>query len=330
MADRTGIIYGRTSTFKTWNMGLLAQYIYERTGKVTRYLSADGGSFQHLKGFIDIGILQPLNIVNDNEPISLIRAIIEDRFWPTEINDKFERTSGKVRRGVEGVGAYVFEGVTSIAELLMTRYRGRATGMNPAFKEEIKSDLVDENGKKLDSEIMGGYAMDAYGLIQAEIQSLLIKSWSLPVDTVWWTGHEAQAEDAMDKTTIRGVALVGKKGTTTIGKKIGTMIHAYQVPIKVKVNGKEEDATETRFYFQSHPDASFPKIQWEAKPRVPGDQIEKLLKRFPGGFMVPTPEKGLNEFFAVEDELLEFNVGKLKEWKEKIDREREKAKGEAK
>ena len=49
----------------------------------------------------------------------------------------------------------------------------------------------------------------------------------------------------------------------------------------------------------------------------------ELMKRFPGGFYVPDLTKGLDEFLAVEDELLSKGATSAIAWREKIDKERQ-------
>ena len=319
MAKSTGVLYGASKTYKTWNLGLLAKYIYEKTGKPSCFVTADGGGFKPIQEFVDAEIVMPLVITNDPSRLSIIRKVVEG-YWPLDINKEGIRQSSKmIKTTGDVVGGYIFEGVTSIAECIHQLYRGRKTGMQPAYCENIKSDLVDEVGKSIDvgGTTIGGLSMDSYGLVQAEMKFILNYSWTLPVDYVWWSGHEVQGEDEMNKKTVRGIALVGTAATPRIGKDIGYMVHAYRVPI--------QGGVETRYYFQSHPDNQFKDIFYEASSRLPGSLIPKLLEKYKGGYFVPKADgEGLDGYLRFEDKLIETGTSSIKEWKAKIDKEKEK------
>src|ERR1700755_678684 len=102
MADRTLVLYGRTGTYKTANAGFIAQYIYEKYQLKTRYVYADGGSFAHLKPLINLGIIEPFVMVDDPDPMSIIKAITIDKLWPTQLDEHFKRTGGKATKDMTG------------------------------------------------------------------------------------------------------------------------------------------------------------------------------------------------------------------------------------
>lgn len=312
MADRTLALYGRSGTYKTANCGFVAQYIYEKYGKKTRYIYADGGSFAHIKPLADVGILEPLVIVDDPNPMAVIKGILIDKLWPVDINKDFKRTSPKTTTDMKDVGAYIIEGITSLAELLQSKYRGIKTGMSPAYTETVDKALEGMSNHRI-----GSLSMDSYGIIQQEMGEIITRSWQLPVPFVMYTGHEAQGEDEQTRKAFRGIALVGNAATSKIGKRIGTMIHAQQVP-----KSKESLELETRYYFQSHADPIFKEIAWEAKARVPANRVDDLLKTYPGGFFVPDKEHGLDDYMRIEDKLMETQLSKLEEWKSKVDKSR--------
>jgi len=309
------VLYGRSGTFKTANCGFVAQYIYEKTGKKTRYIYADGGSWAHIKPLADIGILEPFMIVDNPNPMATIKGILIDKLWPLGLDKDFKQTSPKCTKDMSDVGAYIIEGITSLSELLQSKYRGKKLGMAPAYSSVEKSVL--EGGQ---DHSLGSLSMDSYGLVQGEMSEILTRSWQLPVELVLWTGHEATGEDEQTRKAIRGVALVGQAATSRIGKRIGTMIHAQQV--QKKSQDIQNLEVETRYYFQSHADPSFPAIAWEAKSRVPAMQVDNLLKKFPGGFFMPGKEKGLDEYLKMEDDLLHKSTSFLQEWKAKVDKEK--------
>lgn len=320
MAKSTGVLYGSSKLFKTWNLGLLAKYAYEKTKKPTLLVTADGGGYKPIQKFVDARIIQPLVITNDPSRLAIMRKIVEG-YWPQDINSEGIRTGPKMLKIPEDfVGCYIFEGMTSIAESIQSLYRGKKTGMNPSFSEVIQSDLTTDKGVALSGGMIGGLSQDSYGLTQAEMKYLLNFSWTLPAPFVWWSGHEASSEDELTRKVFRGVALVGSAATPRIGKDIGNMLHAYKVEVDKKVGDKLERQVEVRYYFQSHPDNLLTNVFWEASPRIAGDLIPELLKKYPGGFFTPSYTSGLDEYLRFEDELVSKSTGDLQAWKAEMDK----------
>ena len=322
MAKSTGVLYGSSKTYKTWQLGMLSKYIYEKTGKPSRMITADGGGYKPIEKFVKAGLIEPLVVTNDSQRLALIRKTVEG-YWPCEIDSEGIRQSKQMRKiQPNEYGGYFYEGVTSIAESIHSLYRGKKTGMNPAFSEDIKSELVGEKNETLDKMTMGGLSQDSYGLVQAEMKYILNFSWTLPVDYIWWTGHEASSEDEMTRKVFRGVALVGSAATPRIGKDIGYMIHAYKVELEEDKLTKEK-RFETRYYFQSHPDNLLKNVFWEASSRLAGDQIPDLLAKYNRGYFVPSYNKGLDDYLRTEDELMAKGSDDIKKWKLEIDSKKE-------
>jgi hypothetical protein len=305
-----GILYGASGTYKTHNLGLLAKHIFAITKKPTRWITADGGGFMPIKPLVDAEIVIPYIITDDPLRMLMIQRLIEG-YWPSKLEDGKRVGKMLLKPDTSNVGAYIFEGTTSIAESLHRLYEGKTTGMKSAYSEVIPSDFVDESNKLLPALTIGSYSMDSFGLIQGLMMKFINYSWTLNVPYVWWSGHEASAEDDLTKKIVRGVALVGNAATPRIGKNVGTMIHA--------IKEMKEDKTETRYYFQSHPDALLKNVFWEAKTRVPGNKVEALLNTFnKGGYFVPEYEGGLDLYIAREEELLEQGTEEVLKWKEEI------------
>jgi hypothetical protein len=319
MAQSTGVLYGAAGCYKTWNLGLLSKYIFRKTKKPVRWVTCDGGGYKPIQSLIDAEIIYPLVLTDDPMRLVIMRKIVEG-YWPKEIDKNGTRISKILEdENIKNYGGYIFEGVTSIAERLHELYRGKKTGMNPAFSEPIGSDLQDDKGNAIGGGNIGSFSMDSFGLIQGEMTRLLNYSWTLPVPYVWWSGHEAVAEDDITKKVVRGVALVGNAGTPRLAKNVGEMIHAYRVETGEQViNGKKEKTFETRYYFQPHPDNTLQNAFWEAKTRLPGDKIESLLKAFKGGYIVPEYTVGLDAYIETEELLLDQGTDELKEWKAKV------------
>lgn len=306
MAKHTGCIYGATGTFKTWNLGLLAKEIFKRTKKPVRLVSCDGGKWEPVQKFVDAGMIHPLSLINDQERLYILRAIMNG-FWPNKVDEQGNRVGKQMIKNPTEFGGYLFEGITSIGERVLELYSGKKVGMNPAYSETLKSDFKDEKGNSMPDALIGAYSQDSYGVVQREMNQLVLRSWELPVDWVWWSGHEAQAEDEMNRETIRGIAVVGKKATARIPKNIGYLIHAFRVSTGQGDKRKEE----VRYYFRSHEDPNVRNVFWDAKVRLSGDSIPALMKKYKEGYFVP----GYNEqdkYVEGLDDFIRF-ISKLEE-----------------
>lgn len=350
MSNTTICLYGRSGTFKTSQVGFLAQYIFEKTnGKILRLVSADGGGWKPIQPFIDAGLIEAFSIVDEPNPIFLVHKLVQG-YWPKEIDKQGKMVGKQVFKDLSKVGAYVFEGVTTISERFLDHLAGKKLGMNPSYSLRLSSSgediitsdkgdlvtkeykstvsIVDENNKPLEAITSGAYSQDHYGFVQKAIIEKLIISWSLPVELVMWTAHEAEGSDEMDRNPVRGPAVVGKKGTPKIGRNVGTLIHAESFTTTKQIlqpllNNKPqppkiEEVTEVRYNFMSHPDKLSNKIIWECKPRTPAASIPSLLKEFPNGYFVPSTSNGIDKFLKKEDELMNKGVEDLLEWKKGI------------
>lgn len=311
-----------------------------------RLVSADtGGGWRTIQKYVNAGIIEPYSIRNEPSPIFILHKIVQG-FWPLELENGF-RKSSQFTRDISNVSSYAFEGLTSLSDLIMNHISGKKLSQDSAYKITLDSkggemisagkdndrvalsneQLVDENGKALANEVVGTAAQAHYGFVQDKVPTIMERSWDLDVELVVWTAHEAQGEDSVTNTIIRGPALVGKKGTAKIGRKVGMLIHAEPVgeikeavkianqPVKV-----EQEITQVRYYFISHPDRNNPRLTWDAKPRVDCEVIPDLLKRFSGGFFIPTTQygTGIDKFLDVEAELVAKGDEELLKWKESI------------
>lgn len=327
----TTVIFGDSGLGKTTNLAFAAKYLYEKTGgKRIRLITADGGGYKPLEPMVELGIVEPFSILSLPKP-SIVGTInfLFQGYWPERLENGFMIGSKLIKpqdqkEWVNGeVGAYFIEGVTSISELMLASWRGEKKGMNASYSEV----LTDVSGNKL---TIGTNSQDHYGLIQNYMRSFIISLNSLPVERVILTGHENKGIDEGTNKTIRGVALVGVKGTDRFFKDVGECLHFESFPVNENVEEKEEvtgkvlnvikiQRLQTRVFFTPHPDPYDPLVTYKGlKARVPAERVPELLKKYPGGYFTPTTEEGLDEFLRTEDELLKVG-DKLRRWKEEID-----------
>ena len=68
MLFNTMVLYGPTGSRKTSQIGEFAKYIYEKTGKITRLVSCDGGGWAPIQDLINAGIIEAWRILSKLGP----------------------------------------------------------------------------------------------------------------------------------------------------------------------------------------------------------------------------------------------------------------------
>ena len=330
MADSL-ITYSPTGDFKTTNAGRFAKYIYEKTGKKTRLISADGGGWKPLEHLVEIGIIIPWQISTIDNPLPVIRKLSKG-YWPVVVEEKGMRKIRVTPPTAETwneIGGYIVESLTSIGDALMrdntSKQRKVAQDVVGAFSEPIE--VLSPDGKvTTEVEKFSAPAMAHYGLVQNQVGEMVAAFNSLPVDMVLFTALEAKGEDRLTKRTILGPAVVGGAATSRVPSWVGACIHHQRVVEEVpnSKNPKEPNKiSKVRLYFMPHP-SDIPNLVWPAKPRGEAEEMANLLKKFPGGYIESTPTEGLDIYLKAIDDAQGTAVPKAKAWKEKVDAERAK------
>lgn len=304
MADLS-MAYGVTGSRKTSAMGQAAEYLYEKTGgRITRAIYSDGGGWKPIKDRVDAGFIEPYNIQGEPDMPELLRKL-STGYWPERLENGLRPKGVYLKPPTadtwKKVGAYIWEGATTSAELLMKFLRDNqvSIGGDPVGKFTVAgSDFLE----KVVGEKPGLFCsnnMKHYDFAQTSIIERFGDLVSLPVDRVLVTAHEASGTDEETREPLRGPGLVGKAGTPKIGRNVGEMIHFEKYVTPGARDGILK--TEVRCYYESHPDPKFPNISYDCKSRVPKDLLPQLYKRFPGGFFDPSD---FGEYLKFTDEIL--------------------------
>ncbi len=306
------LIYGDTNRYKTTNVGRFARYIYETTGKRTRLISADGGGWEPIQAYVDSGIIEPLRVVEVLNPLSLIR-VLQEGLWPEmEGNQIAVNDKGLVKvtkKGLEDVGAYAIEGLTSLGSLILRWQATSGVKIGEDVVGKFQESVVVDG--RVEQEIFSSPARAHYGFAQNTVMDLLIHFSALPVSRVLFTAHEGKGQDDVSNQPVYGPQAVGKALTSRIPMNVGDMLHFDAVPNK-------EGKLEARAYYETHPD-HYTRIPWPAKVRLEAQEIPQLQARFPGGFIPLTMDQGIEVYLAFQDGVRSRGAEELRKWKEQID-----------
>jgi len=313
----TILVYGETGTFKTSNVGRFARYIYEKTGKPTRLVSADGGGWMPVQAEIDAGIIDALRIVEAEQPLPLLRKLGQG-YWPD---------GGKLALSdLSDVGAYAIEGLTSISMLLLRHLvkTGRKVSEEVIgkFEEEIEVD-----GKKV-RESFSAPSRSHYGFIQNFVLDMLASFRALPVERVLFTAHEGKGSDDITNQMVYGPATVGKAITDKLPSEVGDLLHFYAAPVVSGTGMGGPKKMEVRCYLDKHPDTQT-QILWPAKTRLQPEQVRAFSDRWPERCFPLTLDQGIEAYLQFQDETRRATGATAAEWKASIDVKRQGAEATA-
>jgi hypothetical protein len=321
MAD-SGCIYGPSGSWKTTAVAHMARYIAEVTGKATLLLSADGGGWKSCEEEILAGMVRPYRVNADVIPLPIVRKVSQG-YWPENPNEEDVSQVNFIPVSWDEIGAIAVEGITSLGTMLMRHCADKnlKTGEEGASRFAQPIRVMGQIGQEVFTQNSRGH----YGFVQNQLYSLVRNFLSLPVKYVLFTAHEKRYTE--DGELQCGVAAPGKAITPMIPSWFGDCIHAqdYKIAQKVKIDGVDEDTIriKCRYYFVKHPDP-MTGVVFDAKPRVTHSKALELEKRYPGGFFVPTPDQGFDQYLRVVDELAKdaAQSDKLREWRATMDRKR--------
>ena len=277
-----------------------------------------------------------------SDPLPVLRKLSKG-YWPKVVEDPktkqmrivlVEPTADTWRRVggvvVDSMSMASLEGMRDVID------KGKAMAQEPVTPFQESVTIVDALGRESQSaETFAAPAKAHYGFGQNLAYGLINAFSSLPVELVGFTMLEKKAEEE-DRTTIYGPDVPGKAATPKVPSWVGDCLHFYgfdetkEVPLLDEKGTQILDANKkpvlrkimehkVHAYFMRHPDPKS-QIAYPAKPRVPAERWHEMLKRFPGGYFVPTTEGGLDLYLRAVDELEASATDSMKDWRAEIDK----------
>ncbi len=303
MAAETILIYGDSESYKTSNLGPLADWLFTQYGGITRLITSDSG-VGPLRDQIQRGVIQVWSIAGSQYYAGVLRRASMG-YWPESIDpltyqagdvNRLRQTTAREWLGVSGV---FMEGLTKNADGLMGHLLG-AKGNAPQATGEPLTGMFDELGMKFASSSRGTYKS-----IQEQVLHNAALLCALPVRMVVMTAHESKGED-LTKKTIFGPAVAGKALTDKMTSCFQNSLHfeAYMSKFRDK-DGKEFKRPGVRAFFQKHVDSEVPGIFWPAKLGVTPQVKAMVLEAWPHGYLPLKIDKGGNYVSGVHT-LFEF------------------------
>ncbi len=329
MLHNTLVLYGPTGSRKTSQIGEFAKYIYEKTGKVTRLVSTDGGGWAPIQDLINAGIIDAWRLVDEPQLLNAVVAASKGA-WPKDLKNGlrspgpvFVPTAEARTAAMAGVGAYAVEGWFSIASAVMRFLIDKGRKIN----EDIVSKFTEQSDFGEFS--FGAPSRGHYGFVQSFILDIIRNFSSLPVERVLYTSLEGKGEDKLTKGLQYGPAVAGSAITAAIPQYVGDCLHFEDYVEEGQAdpaNPKQKlIETKVRCWFQSHPDVQTG-VMWPAKARLVPSKVPEF-KRLMGesGYFV-LGQKSLRDYLYTQDRMLDTSTDEAKKWKEQVDQARSEGK----
>lgn len=217
------LLYGDSGDGKTSLLGEFSEWIYKNTGKKTRLYSSDRGGAETIRPYIDLGIIDLITL--DNDPWVWLNCAVQGKIkvggkWVTSITDD--------------IGFYAFEGMTSIADELMSslaKKAGQGVNIGGGSSTSFKAS---DSGENL---TISGNNMSHYNVVQMRVLEEVWKSQQLPGWTAW-TAAVKRDEDPNASGKILGPAVAGKALTAELPRYFTYSFRVSAVP--ASLGGKEK------------------------------------------------------------------------------------------
>jgi hypothetical protein len=234
-------VYGPSGSGKTTQVGDLAKWLYDKTGKTTRLVSASGGGWAPIQYLVNAGVIEPVYLIGRQHPYEAISKLSKG-YWPVDPDAAETKLAepGTQNNDISNVGLWAFESMSEISDWLM-RY---SVGMEAAGKMKISAQKAAAKFKDGDS-WFGSPAQAHYGTIQNTISEVVANSTALP-GYVLWTALERETME--DRQLFQGPLICGEAKTTSCPAWFNNVLHLVFISVGTTVT------LERRMYIQQHMD----------------------------------------------------------------------------
>lgn len=251
--QRTVLLYGDSGDGKTALTGEMAEFVFKTEGKRTRYAGADRGGIETIRPYVELGIIDVVEL-GESDPW----------IWLNKVVRGYVKENGKwildAKRN-EGIGLWVFEGMTSVADSLMQNLAQKAAGGTNIGGGGNVNFSVSGDGENVK---IGGNNQAHYGVVQTRIveevwQSQKLDGWCL------WTAAAKRDEDPNAAGKVLGPAIAGKALTGEVPR---WFVYTFRV---AAVPGSAGQAERHILYLGDHQDVNSGGAKGLGNTRVPLD-----------------------------------------------------------
>lgn len=222
---KTILLYGRTNSGKTAQLGALAEHIFSTTGKITRLATADKGGTKTIQPYLDLGIIEAIEM-DDTDPFIFLNNVARGRVRDAN------------RKWVDGangnIGMFAFESLRSFAEELMTNMAAKAAlGVNIGGGANVSFSVAGD-GQSLK---ISGSNVAHYGVAQQRMTDEVWASQRLNAEYILWTSSVSKDDDTVAVGKVLGPDVIGKALTVEVPRWFDLTFRLDVLPAK---DGKPE------------------------------------------------------------------------------------------
>lgn len=204
MGKRTILMYGRSGSGKTAQIGALAEHVFKTTGKRTRLYTGDRGGIDTIRPHVNLGVVD-VEEMRDTDPWIFLNKAARG----------FQRdAAGKWVPGKnDDIGCFAFESMRAFAEALMaSMVQKTATGVNIGGGSNVSFN-VGGDGESLK---VSGSNMSMFGIAQQRMTDEIWESQRLDAPYVVWTSAVSKDDDLAATGKVLGPDVIGKALTTEV------------------------------------------------------------------------------------------------------------------
>lgn len=198
MKKRTIMMYGRTRSGKTSQVGELSEHVRSTLNKKALVYTIDKGGVGPLEPYIELGVVDLIQ-QGDTSPWLFLRKAATG-----QVRDK----SGKwVPANLDDYGLIAIESFTGFSDALMNDLAGKAAeGINIGGAANVNF-TINSDGESFK---IGGSNMAHYGIVQTRMLDEFWRSQKLNVPYLMWTASASKEEDQNAGGKVIGPAGPGK------------------------------------------------------------------------------------------------------------------------
>jgi len=264
------MLYGPSGALKTWEALQFCDYILERYGKITRYISCDEGGAVAVENAREAGLIDVVYVGQGESAMAMASKLMRG-LWPRERGGEIIWLPFS-HEDEEEVGAYVVDSITSLCNLVMQEVS--RTG------KHLTGDPKDGGMRfKTYGETIANYTRGNYTIAQFIARQTFTDLSNLPVPRGLITARESRGED-QEGATIYGPATAGKALIKDTPAAVGEIFH---LTSHVSGEGTPQEKLEFRMYFTPHPTET-PNVNWFAKPRLDGEALRTWFDMYKEGY----------------------------------------------
>lgn len=250
---KTILLYGRSGSGKSTQIGQLCEYVYATLKLKTRLYTGDRGGIGPVEPYVQLGLMEIVQM-GETDPFMFLNKAV--RGYVRDDKGKW------ILPDNSSIGLFAFESLRAFAEALMDNMSTKAiNGVNIGGGGNINF-AVQGDGETLK---VGGANMAMFGVAQSRMTSEVWESQKLNAPYILWTSSVSKDDDPNASGKVLGPDVIGKALTTEVPRWFDQTFRLDVIPAQ---SGKPERHI---LYLGSHVDVGAGNAAGLGNTRLPLD-----------------------------------------------------------